>query len=258
MSFDSKTGFIDAQIANQIATITFGNLASNSFPTLLLKQLTSIFQELSNNPSVRIIVLQSHGEKVFCAGASFDELLEIENFQQGKAFFSGFAAVINAMRRCSKIVVGRVHGKAIGGGVGLAAACDYVFATTNASIKLSELAIGIGPFVIEPVVSRKIGLTATTALTLDATNWKTAQWAHENGLYTQIFENTAAMDNALAVFAQQLALYSSESLQELKQVFWANTDHWDQLLLDRAEISGKLILSEFSKNALNVFKSKIS
>lgn len=255
MSFDSKNGLVETKISNKIATVTFGNSASNSFPSVLLLQLTAVFQELSDNKKINIIVLQSHGEKVFCSGASFDELLLIANLEQGKAFFSGFANVINAMRTCSKIIVGRIHGKAIGGGVGLAAACDYVFATKNASIKLSELAIGIGPFVIEPAVSRKIGMNATTALTLDATNWKSAQWALDKGLYTALFETPHSLDLELKTFAERLANYSPIALLELKKVFWQNTDHWNKLLYERAAISGELILSEESKIALQLFKS---
>lgn len=256
MSFDSKNGSIQVKIENKIATITFGNAASNSFPSTLLTELTAIFGQLSQNNDVKIVVLQSHGEKVFCSGASFDELLLISNFEQGKAFFAGFANVLNAMRCCTKIIVGRVHGKAIGGGVGLASACDYVFATENASVKLSELAIGIGPFVIEPAVSRKIGMTATTALTLDATNWKSAQWANEKGLFTKVFETKALMQEALDVFTNHLSNYNIEALVALKKVLWQNTDHWETLLLERAAISGELILSEFSRNALQIFKSK--
>lgn len=256
MSFDSKNGSIQVKIENKIATITFGNATSNSFPSTLLRELTTIFGQLSQNINVNIVVLQSHGEKVFCSGASFDELLLISNFEQGKAFFEGFANVINAMRCCSKIIVGRVHAKAVGGGVGLASACDYVFATKNASIKLSELAIGIGPFVIEPAVSRKIGNTATTALTLDTTNWKSAQWAHEKGLFTEIFETKALMQEALNTFTNQLSNYNIDALVALKKLFWQNTDHWQTLLPERATISGELILSEFSKNALQIFKSK--
>lgn len=256
MSFESKNGFIQTQITEKIATITFGNAASNSFPTHLLQELTTIFNELSLNEDVCAVVLKSHGENVFCSGASFDELLLISNLDQGTSFFSGFANVINAMRRCSKTIIGRVQGKAIGGGVGLAAACDYVFATEKASIKLSELTIGIGPFVIEPVVSRKIGLTAMTSLTLDATNWKSATWAHQKGLFTEVFENSTILDEALLSFTSNLSKYNLKSLEKLKKIFWQNTDHWDILLQERAAISGVLILSDFSKNALQSFKSK--
>lgn len=256
MSFDSKFGEISTIISHKIATITFGNSAGNSFPTSLLQELTSVFNNLSLDKNVNVIVLQSHGDKVFCSGASFDELLVIDNFEQGKSFFMGFANLLNAMRHCSKIIVGRIHGKAIGGGVGIAAACDYIFATSAANIKLSELAIGIGPFVIEPAVSRKIGLGATTALALDATNWKTPQWAFEKGLFSEIFENSISMDLAIKKFTTQLSSYNSDALTELKKVFWQNTAHWDVLLPERAAISGQLILSDFSKQALQNLKSK--
>ncbi len=254
MPFTNPNGHLLVEIEHKIATLTFGHPASNAFPTAQLEKLTKTFESLSQNNEVAVIVLKSHGQGAFCAGASFDELLAIENETDGKIFFSGFANVINAMRSCKKLIVGRVHGKAVGGGVGLASACDYVFATKNASIKLSELAIGIGPFVIEPVVSRKIGTTATTALTLDAANWKTAIWAHEKGLFTEIFDNVADMDMALGAFAEKLSGYNCEALQHIKTVFWANTSHWETLLLERAAISGTLVLSEFTKNALREFK----
>lgn len=250
----SPNGFIETIIDNKIATITFSHPASNSFPSNLLKDLTSELNSLSENDSVSVIIVKSSGNAAFCAGASFDELLLIANFDDGKLFFSGFANVINAMRTCKKIIIGRVQGKAVGGGVGLASACDYVFATNNASVKLSEIAIGIGPFVIEPVVSRKIGKTAMSQLTLAAHDWKSAQWAFENGMYSEIFTSIEDLDSALTVFASKLSSYNPEALQEMKKVFWGNTSHWDVLLYDRAAISGKLVLSEFTKNALNAFK----
>ena len=254
MNTTNNYGFIDCQIQNKIATITFSHPASNSFPTHLLKELTKILNGISENDSISVVVLKSEGNGAFCAGASFGELLLINNIEEGKTFFSGFADVINAMRTCNKIIIGRVQGKAVGGGVGLASACDYVFATNNASIKLSELAIGIGPFVIEPVVSRKIGKTATTQLTLAAHDWKTPQWAFEKGLYSEIFASTDEMDLALANFTLKLASYNPEALQEMKKVFWENTSHWSTLLYDRAAISGQLVLSDFTKNALNQLK----
>jgi methylglutaconyl-CoA hydratase len=250
----AQNGFIKTTINHKVATITFGHPASNSFPSDLLNDLTKELNEISDNDSVVIVVLQSEGESVFCAGASFGELLSINSLEEGTVFFSGFAGVINAMRSCKKLIVGRVQGKAVGGGVGLAAACDYVFATTNAAVKLSELAIGIGPFVIEPVVSRKIGKTALSALALAAHDWKNAQWAFDKGLYSEIFTTIQEMDEALAVFVTKLASYNPKALLEMKQVFWENTSHWETLLYDRAAISGQLVLSDFTKKALNALK----
>ena len=250
----SPNGFITTTINDKIATITFSHPASNSFPSNLLKELTEELNLLSENKSVSLIIMKSNGNGAFCAGASFDELLLIDNLEDGKLFFSGFANVINAMRTCKKIIVGRVQGKAVGGGVGLASACDYVFATDNASVKLSELAIGIGPFVIEPVVSRKIGKTAMSQLTLAAHDWKSAKWAFENGLYSEIFSSTEDLDLALTAFTSKLSSYNPDALQEMKKVFWEDTTHWGTLLYDRAGTSGQLVLSDFTKNALNAFK----
>jgi len=198
--------------------------------------------------------LKSEKEKAFCAGASFDELVAISTLTEGKKFFLGFANVINAMRNCTKIIVGRLQGKAVGGGVGLAAACDYCFATEEASIKLSELTIGIGPFVIEPAVTRKIGLAAFSELTLDATSWQTAYWAKEKGLYAKVFTTLDEMDKEVEILALKLSKYNIEALNELKKVLWKGTENWGDLLDQRAEISGKLILSESTKKALQKFK----
>ncbi|WP_300568298.1 enoyl-CoA hydratase/isomerase family protein [Flavobacterium sp.] len=249
-----QNGFIKTVIENKIATITFSHPASNSFPSSLLADLTSQLNVFSDDDTIAVIVLKSAGEGAFCAGASFDELLSITNLEDGKAFFSGFANVINAMRTCKKLIIGRVQGKAVGGGVGLASACDYVFATDYAAVKLSEIAIGIGPFVIEPAVSRKIGKIAMSQLTLEAHEWKNADWALENGLYTDVYPSILDMDSALGAFALKLASYNPEALSELKKVLWENTDHWSTLLYERAAISGKLVLSDFTKNALNQFK----
>ena len=253
MNSSNPNGFIATTIEAKVATITFSHPASNSFPSTLLVDLTVALHLLSENESVSVIVLKSNGT-TFCAGASFDELLSITNFEDGKTFFSGFAKVINAMRTCKKIIIGRVQGKSVGGGVGLAAACDYVFATENAAIKLSELAIGIGPFVIEPAVSRRIGKTAMSQLSLSPTAWKTAKWAFENQLYSEIFDSEEALDLALNIFTANLSSYNPEALLEMKAVLWEKTAHWDSLLYDRAAISGKLVISDFTKKALSAFK----
>lgn len=248
--------FVKTAIQDKIATITFFHPASNSFPSTQLADLTTAITTLNNNKEVSIIILKSDGDKAFCAGASFDELLQVSTLEQGDAFFSGFANVINAMRKSSKLIIGRIQGKTVGGGVGLAAACDYTFATRNAAIKLSELAIGIGPFVIEPAVSRKIGKPALAEMTLDAENWKSADWAYENKLFTRLFDDISSMDDALFLFAEKLSSYNPEALHEMKKVLWEGTEDWDTLLKQRAGISGKLVLSNFTVNALNAFKNK--
>lgn len=254
MTAASTSGSLTITIQDKIATVQFSHPASNSFPRQLLDAVTNALNELSKNDAVSVIILRSEGQGAFCAGASFDELLAVSNLAEGTTFFSGFANLINAMRNCSKIIVGRIHGKAVGGGVGIAAACDYAFATTNAAVKLSELAIGIGPFVIEPAVSRKIGKTAMTQMTLAAHEWKTAEWALDKGLYAKVLLNQTELDNDLAIFTTKLASYNPEALQQMKKIIWEGTSDWDALLLDRAAISGELVLSEFTKNALNQFK----
>ena len=249
-----SNGSLYTHIQNKIATIEFGHPASNSFPSELLGRLTTSLNELSSNNDVHVIILKSEGGKAFCAGASFNELIEISNFEDGKQFFLGFANVINAMRNCSKLIIGRIQGKAVGGGVGLAAACDYCFASEQASIKLSEFTIGIGPFVIEPALKRKIGLSALSELTLDATSWQNAYWAKEKGLYAKVFETINEMDSEVEILANKLANYNNEALTEMKKVLWKDTQNWNQLLEERAVISGNLVLSEFTKKALQKFK----
>lgn len=249
-----QSGSVYIEIKGAIAIIEFGHPASNSLPSNLLSRLANAFLELSTNKEVNVIILQSKGDKTFCAGASFNELTAIDNLKEGKAFFSGFANVINAMRTCSKIIIGQIQGKAVGGGVGLIAACDYALATEQASVKLSEISIGIGPFVIEPAVSRKIGIAATTEMTLEATNWKTAYWAKDKGLYARVFETPKELVKETEWFAEKLASYNPEALTTLKKVFWKDTEDWTELLEERAKISGELVLSEFTKNALSKFK----
>ena len=245
-----KNGTLLTTIEDKIATVQFGHPASNSFPRVLLDRLTNELTFLSDNPEISVIVLQSEGTGAFCAGASFDELLAVSTLDEGTRFFSGFANLINSMRTCKKIIVGRIHGKAVGGGVGIAAACDYAFATPESAIKLSELAIGIGPFVIEPAVSRKIGKIAMSEMTLDAHEWKSAAWANQKGLFSKIIETQEALDKEVISFSKKLALYNPEALFEMKKIFWEGTAHWEKLLKERAAISGKLVLSDFTKNAL--------
>lgn len=254
MVTEIPTGSLITTIENKIVTLEFGHPASNSFPRELLDRLTNEFNTLSNNPAVSVIIVKSEGTGAFCAGASFDELLAVSNQEEGTRFFSGFAHLINAMKNCSKLIVGRVHGKAVGGGVGIAAACDYTLATKNAAIKLSELAIGIGPFVIEPAVSRKMGKMAMAEMTLAAHEWKTADWAKEKSLYANTFETIQELDSAVADFSTKLSSYNPEALAEMKKILWEGTQDWEVLLLERAAISGKLVLSDFTKKALSQFK----
>lgn len=254
MATDRQNGSLYTKIQGKVATVEFGHPASNSFVAELLDRLTNELNKLSDNKTITVIVLKSEGDRAFCAGASFDELMAVSNLEEGKIFFSGFANVINAMRNCKKVIVGRVQGKTVGGGVGLASACDYVFATDAASIRLSELTIGIAPLVIAPAVERKIGTAAISELSLSPTEWKNAYWAQEKGLFSKVFENIKDLDKALELFVGKLAFYNPEALEEWKKVLWQGTAHWDKLLIDRAAITGNLVLSDFTKNALSKFK----
>ncbi|NKI31360.1 enoyl-CoA hydratase/isomerase family protein [Croceivirga thetidis] len=254
MATSRTNGSLYTQIENGIAHVEFGHPASNSFVSELLGRLANEFDKLALDDSVSVIVLKSEGERAFCAGASFDELVAVSNLDEGKAFFSGFANVINAMRKCPKPIIGRIQGKTVGGGVGLASACDYVHATVDAAIKLSEIAIGIGPFVIAPAVEQKIGKAALAELSLYPTEWKNAYWAKEKGLYAKVYDSIAEMDKELDIHLEKLATYNPEALANMKKVLWEGTEHWDTLLTERAELSGKLALSEATKAALEKFK----
>lgn len=250
------TGRVTSTIENGIGTVTFFHPQSNSLPGVLLRELAEEITAIGNNPEAKVIVLRSEGEKAFCAGASFDELITIDSMEKGKTFFSGFAGVINAMRKAPKFVIARVQGKAVGGGVGLASAADYTLALEGASVKLSELAVGIGPFVVGPAVERKIGTSAFCALTINATEWQSAGWAKEKGLYADVLSSVEELDAAVDSLAGKLAKSNPEAMMLLKRVMWQGTDNWDTLLIERAEMSGKLVLSEFTVNAINKFKAK--
>lgn len=249
-----SNGTVSTQIENGIASITFFHPQSNSLPGTLLRELAAAITEAGNNNDAKVIVLKSEGEKAFCAGASFDELVSINDIETGTYFFSGFAGVINAMRKAPKFVIARVQGKAVGGGVGLASAADYTFATDAASVKLSELAVGIGPFVVGPAVERKIGTSAFCHLTINASEFQSAVWAKEKGLYTEIYNSIEEMDNAIKTLADKLSSSNPEAMQMLKSIMWEGTENWDQLLIERAGMSGKLVLSDFTRNAIAKFK----
>jgi len=251
---DRTNGSLYVHTKNYITTIEFGHPASNSFPPELLERLTQAFRKLSDDQNTRVIILKSEGDKAFCAGASFDELVAITNLEEGKKFFSGFANVINAMRKCQKPIIGRVQGKTVGGGVGLASACNYCLATEAASIKLSELTIGIGPFVIEPAVSRKIGIAAFETLAWEASQWKNAYWAKEKGLYSRVFSDINELDKEVQLLAEKLTSYNPQVLEQMKTAVWVDTEHWDDLLAERAAISGELVLSDATRRALEKFK----
>jgi methylglutaconyl-CoA hydratase len=250
MTDSYPNGSLYVHTQNRIAKVVFGHPAANSFPTELLNRLTDALLELGKNPEVSVILLSSEGDKAFCAGASFEELKTVQTPEDGLAFFSGFAHLINAMRTCGKIIVGRAQGKAVGGGVGILAACDYVLAGHDAAIKLSELSIGIGPFVIAPAVERKIGKAAFAELSLAAHEWKNAYWAKEKGLYANVFETHKQLDDEIDRLVVKLASYHPEALSEIKKTLWKDTEHWEKLLIENAKISGRLVLSDFAKNAL--------
>jgi methylglutaconyl-CoA hydratase len=254
--FEATNGYVKSEVHNSVATIEFFHPKSNSLPSALLSNLAHEIIYAGNNQQVNVIVLRSAGEKAFCAGASFDELLTIENEKQGIQFFSGFAYVINAIRKAPKLVVARIHGKCVGGGVGIAAAADYTFATEKAEVKLSELAIGIGPFVVGPAIERKIGLAAFSQLAIDANGWRSADWAKRKGLYAELYESTTLMDEEMQRFLSNLSHYSPAAMHEMKKVLWHDTEHWDEWLHERAALSGKLILSDYCKNYIRQFKQK--
>jgi methylglutaconyl-CoA hydratase len=248
--------YVKSELHKGIKTIEFFHPQSNSLPGKLLHDLTAAITHAGDDPDAAVIVLRSAGDRAFCAGASFDELAAIQNEKDGLAFFSGFANVINAMRTCPKYIIGRIHGKCVGGGVGLAAAVDYAIATEAAEVKLSELAVGIGPFVVGPAVERKIGVSGFSQLAIDATMWRSADWARRKGLFAEVHEHTSGMDESIGRLSLTLSLSSPAAMAEMKKIFWKGTEHWEQLLPERAKISGRLVISEFAKNAITKFKAK--
>jgi methylglutaconyl-CoA hydratase len=254
MLHEIQNGYVKTETHNGITTIEFFHPQSNSLPGKILEELAKEIHGAGNEADTKVIVLRSGGEKTFCAGASFDELVALKNEKEGLEFFSGFAHVINAMRKCPKFIIVRVQGKCVGGGVGLVAAADYAIAVENAEVKLSELAIGIGPFVVGPAVERKIGLSAFTQLSIDASMWRNADWALKRGLFAELHSDINGVDESVHRLAETLAHSNPEAMNEMKKIFWHGTEHWDKLLIERAEVSGRLILSEHSRKALSKFK----
>ena len=249
-------GYVTHEIEHGIATIEFFHPSSNSLPAAILNDLAKTINDVGIDNRVKVIILRSSGDRAFCAGASFDELMAISSEEEGKKFFNGFAHVINAMRKCHKLIIGRVQGKAVGGGVGVIAATDYAIAVEDAAVKLSELAVGIGPFVVGPAVERKIGVSCYSQLAIDATEWRSAEWAKRHGLYSELHKTIHELDDSVARLAERLAHSSPEAMAQLKKIFWHGTEHWDMLLSERAAISGHLVLSDFTRNAINKFKAK--
>lgn len=256
MTTDRQNGSLYTKIENKVAIIEFGHPNANSFPLELLERLAKELKLLSDNPEVSLILLKSEGDRAFCAGASFDELLAVETEAEGNRFFNGFANLFLAMRECKKLIIGRVQGKTVGGGVGLIAACDYVFATEAATIRLSELSLGIGPFVIAPVILRKTGQAALNELFMAPDQWKNAYWAQQKGLYARVFENNKEMDEAIEYFLEKLLQSNPVALSEMKRITWQHTEHWLEELPKNAEISGKLVLSQQTKQMLAKFKNR--
>ncbi|MES2544854.1 MAG: enoyl-CoA hydratase/isomerase family protein [Bacteroidota bacterium] len=246
--------YVKQDIQNGIATIEFFHPEQNSMPGHQLAKLAETITNAAKNDEVKVIILKSGGDRTFCAGASFKELITINDAETGRVFFSGFANVINAMRQCPKFIIGRIQGKTVGGGVGIAAATDYCMATQFAAIKLSELNVGIGPFVVSPAIERKMGVSATSQIAIDANTFYEASWAKEKGLYANVYESIESLDEAVQAFATHLCTYNPDAMTEMKKVFWRGTEDWNTLLAERAAISGRLVLSEFTKEKLKAFK----
>ena len=246
--------YVKIDIQNQVGYIEFFHPAHNSLPGDVLAELAQTITDAGNNNDIKVIVLKSGGDRTFCAGASFNELININDPATGKVFFSGFANVINAMRKCPKFIIGRIQGKTVGGGVGLAASTDYCMATKFAAIKLSELNIGIGPFVVGPAIERKMGLSAMSQIAIDANSFYPAEWAKQKGLFAQVFDSTEELDEAVKTTAEHLCTYNPEAMLEMKKVFWKGTEDWDNLLAERAQTSGRLVLSDFTKEKLKTYK----
>jgi methylglutaconyl-CoA hydratase len=249
-------GYVRHEIHQHISTIEFHHPQGNALPSGLLLELTHAIQDAANNVDSHVIVLQSSGDKAFCSGAYFDELLDIQNEQQGTQFFSGIANLINAMRKSPKFIIGRIHSKCVGGGVGIAAACDYAICLDGAEIKLSELSVGIGPFVVGPAIERKIGLSAYSQLAIDATMWRNSEWARRKGLFAEMHSSVEGMDESIRRLSHSLSHSGLKAMSELRKALWAGTEHWDSLLKERAAVTGKLVLSAFTKEAIAGFKSK--
>ena len=246
--------YVKQNIQNTIATIEFFHPEQNSLPSDVLKKLADTITEAGNNDDIKVIILQSGCDRTFCAGASFKELIAINDAATGKVFFSGFANVINAMRKCPKFIIGRIQGKTVGGGVGIAASTDYCMATQFASIKLSELNVGIGPFVVSPAIERKMGVSAMSQIAIDANTFYDAEWARSKGLFAKVYQDIEELDIEVQKFAEHLCTYNPEAMVEMKKIFWRGTDDWDNLLAERAAISGRLVLSDFTKKTLKKFK----
>jgi methylglutaconyl-CoA hydratase len=251
-----SNAYVKSHIEHGINTIEFFHPQSNSLPAKMLSELAKEIHYAGTHDETRVIIIRSGGDKTFCAGASFDELAAIKTAEEGLTFFNGFANLINAMRKCPKFIIARVHGKCVGGGVGIAAAADYAIATAHADVRLSELAVGIGPFVVGPAVERKIGTSAFSTLSIDTTGWRNADWAKRKGLFSELHESIENMDEAVDRLANKLAHSSPDAMKEMKKIFWQGTEHWDELLKERAAISGKLVLSDFTKQAIEKFKTK--
>ncbi len=244
------SGTVTSRLDGGIATVSFSHPKGNSLPGALLALLAEQVTAAGNDARARVIVLRSEGEGAFCAGASFQELQAITTAEQGTAFFMGFARLILAMVRCPKFVIARVQGKAVGGGVGVIASSDYALAHAGAAVKLSELAVGIGPFVVGPVIERKIGPAAFGALAVHATGWRDAGWARDRGLFADTHDSVEALDTAVDSLARELAGSSPEAMARLKRVLWQGTDHWEALLPERAAMSGALVLTDFARRAI--------
>lgn len=255
---DSATvleGTVQASVADGVGTVEFSHPKGNSLPAKLLDDLAGAITKLGNDAAARVIVLRSAGTGAFCAGASFDEFVTLADAEAGKRFFSGFSRVVLAMVRAPKFVLTRVHGRAAGGALGVIAASDYSIALRTASVKLSELQVGIGPFVVGVVIERKLGLAPFQSLAVHA-DWHDADWCERHGLYSALVDDEAALDVAVEAHAKRLASSNPDAMAEMKRIFWHDIGDWEERMNERAAMSGRMVFSNFTHAALTKFRAR--
>lgn len=209
---------LQIELRDEVLTVTLDRPdVHNAFNDELIHEAIDLFSNIDPG-AARVLVLRGSG-KNFCAGADLNWMSRMVSYTRDENIrdSSLLAKMFALMNDCPVPVVGRIHGAAIGGGVGLVAVCDVAIASSDTKFGLSEVKLGILPAVISPYVIAKIGETHARALFLTGERFE-AERAMRIGLVHRVVDSVAELDAAVYETVTQLKTSGPEAVRECKKL----------------------------------------
>jgi len=206
-------------VRDGVATVTLNRpQARNALNQTMIRELREALATLDANPEARVIVLRGAGDRAFCAGADLKGMFHGGPILEAREQYAGLAGILEAMPRMRTSVIGQVHGYALAGGCGLAAACDIVVASEDAVFGLPEIKLGLLPLMVLAPILRAASPKRVLQLVLSGAELP-AREALAMGLVTQVVPR-AGLDATVQRLAETLAGYSSGTLAIAKEAFY--------------------------------------